>query len=176
MEKISEQIQYFTIEDIKSRMEEHEDQVDILFQNPRYGLEQEVDKKTIEFIESLLKEKERFDKVYRTTGGSYYFILPNGQSLRFKYIKEKNGVDKYEVQKIMEETVFISPDQYSVIKNSGFYNGFKEVGYDIGNIPFEVSSGKGEKVFDKDGLGGVSVDAQTLKKYHFGHPVSEIVK
>lgn len=176
MEKISEQIQHFTIEDIKSRMGEYEDHVDKLFQSPNSGLEQEVDKKTIEFIESLLKEKERFDKVYRTTGGSYYFVLPDGHSLRFKYMKEKNGVSKYEVQTIMEETVFISPDQYTVIKNSGFYNGFKEVGFDVGNIPFEVSSGKGEKVFDKNGSGMVTVDAQTLKKYHFGHPISEIVK
>lgn len=168
-----------TREDLLRQLDVLSDDIDNLFENPPANciLEKEVDKKVIELIEKLLEQKEFFQKVYRTSNGSFYFVLSDGSSIRFKFIKEKNGLNKYEPQNLMDETMFISQEEYDSIKESGFQYKLHESGFSVGSIPFEVSRKKeGEPILVSVGDNEFKINEQDLDRYHFGHPISEILK
>lgn len=178
MESI-ETVNVITREELKGLLDTLGDDIDNLFSDPPKDciLEKEVDKKVIELIEKLLKQRENFQKIYRTSNGSYYFTLKDGTTLRFKFVKEKNDVSKYAPQDLMDETIFISQEQYDCIKEKGFQHEITGVSFIEGSIPFEVRRRKIEEpVITLNDSGGFKIDGQNLYGYHFGHPVTEIIK
>ncbi|MCB9805827.1 hypothetical protein H6775_01550 [Candidatus Nomurabacteria bacterium] len=179
MSESLEGVKEITKEDLKRLLDKLNGDKDSLLEDPPGNslLEKEVDKKVLELIEKLLEQKGFFQKVYRTSNGSLYFVLIDGTSLRFKFIEEKNDIKKYQPQSLMDEHVFISREQYELLREDGLQDELDDNGFVEGSIPFEV----GRKQYDKraitfDGLGKVRVDWSNIDRYHFGHSVTEILK
>jgi hypothetical protein len=110
-----------------------------------------------ETITLLLNQKERFGKIYRTSGGSIYFVLQDGKALRIRtnedigssaheaFFKGKPGV--MSLRKIVRKNFLIDKaehDRLYEIRNSvkgarGLFQ-FSLVGQTIRLTPYEVGA------------------------------------
>ncbi len=150
-------------------------------------------------IEDFLEEKERFNKVFKTELGSYYFILESGQSLRIKanFLKEKekklyeNKIKtKFELMPLSHAIVF---SKESPRKTKTDLHGnvleitIKEVPYQIGTLPIEIGFEEEQNhplIIREKKM--VKIISQPLfsedpnfippTPYHVGHPIVEIIK
>lgn len=171
---------------------------DVIFLNPQEEREREEKEQitTREFLENLLKEKERFKYVFETEKGSVYFVLPTGQSWRFK--KASHG---YKEHSILTKIFFIDSETFEYLFSKGqlgigafekqFINQkIKTVKLAEGVFPVEFGlSDYPEIIFEEDEdcvkIIGVKVKTREGEEiiphfmasgWHFGHVVAKIIK
>jgi len=79
-------------------------------------IDQEEDRLVLELRESLIKQKERFEHVFETEGGSTYFQLSEGQCFRIKKLDSSETPSwvkrEYSHQRIMTDSFFITEDEF----------------------------------------------------------------
>lgn len=64
------------------------------------------EKATQEILDQLLREKERFQSIFKTEHGSTYFVTETGQALRFK-IDEEEGL---QIKPLLNKIVYLDDD------------------------------------------------------------------
>lgn len=129
------------------------------------------------FQQELLAEKDKFDKVFRTSHGSTYFVTEDGISLRFK-LAEGN-----ELQPLYRKTLFLTGEEASNVMNSIKTGGtfgrveplsIQKSSYDVGKTVLELFMYEAdEPPFSEDENALVVSD---LTGFHLGHSISEIIK
>jgi hypothetical protein len=152
------------------------------------------------FIETLLKEKVRFDKIFRTSNGSLYFQLQSGEVLRMKNIPTKdefsagNEERTFQVQPIMSNLFFISRSEMERISIISLQPGeqLQTVPYEQGAVPFDINKRgyPSQIVFEIDNNGILTLkgtvfrnehgnveilDDQLVGGYHRGHPITNVI-
>jgi len=145
-----------------------------------------------DLLQALLVEKERFAKVFQTQKGSYYFVLPSGESFRFK---SSNGHD-VEPLEIFDDIVFISSEGHrAAIETMTRSNGkagderldlarlidlpIQSSEFKVGAVPVELNAGGLNGVVLEEYKGKVVIRCKgniLTTLIHFGHPISEIIK
>lgn len=119
-------------------------------------------------LSELMKHKEQFQLVFETEKGSLYFVLPNGQTLRFKHKnigtpevfggeRVTSGINAselppfYSLQEKADKCVFLSAEEAERIRNTDRYsrnhmsrflqliNHIQTVPIAVGVTPFELT-------------------------------------
>jgi hypothetical protein len=144
----------------------------------------------------LILRKENFQYIFRTSRGSTYFVLPTGESLRFKITdpniaqglfgpvrREKALTTPYiEIERVTDKCYFIDDNENKKILEET-KNGFLDTNiqisqFMIGAIPLELNSAY------KHGVGYLSIEADNgilhigdnVNFYHPGTKIKEIIK
>jgi hypothetical protein len=150
-----------------------------------------------DFVEKLLLEKERFNKVFKTANGSVYFILETGETIRAKMVVDKYEFDEGDGQHfmfspLMNNLFFLPQDEserLARVEDLSPGEKIKTVPYGLRVVPFEINiRGFGSQVvFENNSgellligtqtLGAEELDTEgNLVGTHLGHPIIEIVK
>jgi hypothetical protein len=147
-----------------------------------------------EFAEELIREKERFFRIFRTERGSIYFQIEGGECVRIASVHQKDGKTKRELQPMVEDLYLLEETPAkAILATKGLLALLKDLPmktaeYAPGAFPFEVNVVKDEKekimVDEEDDtitlIGtwrGRQIDTEKiLGKWHVGHPISEIIK
>ena len=86
-------------------------------------------------IERLVREKHKFRNIFKTSSGSVYFVLQNGESVRIKSYDGK--FEEYSKHPPLKDLLFISKTEQerllNVMKNSGRHHD------GILGVPFETT-------------------------------------
>ncbi len=158
----------------------------------RFSSEKEVvqaEQKVIrEFISSLIEKKEEFKHVFETETGSIYFVSENGNSWRFKKVR-----DEYNIQPVLRKIIFIDDKEASRIKEllENSINSEKLIGARLkkyklkkGLIPFEFcfadqadieyDESEDELVIKGQRLENGKLDVHFFPGIHMGHKVVKI--
>lgn len=150
------------------------------------------------FIGNLIDHKESFQYVFRTSRGSTYFVLPTGESLRFKMahrdiregafwpVKREKPLEKpyIEVDRVWEKTYFVDEAEDSRIKDEREKTTFIDIDvqtipFGIGTIPLEIIPSYSHKLQDfmpveADERGLVHM-GENIHGHHLGTPVTEVI-
>lgn len=143
-----------------------------------------------DFINELIESKEKFAKIFKTENGSIYFVIKDGESLRFKKQKVVSDTFETKIQPITSKILFISEeDAEKIIKErtlESFGSGdprakeekeIKIVKYGIGTTPLELNLSQDWpdrlEIKEKD---GETVSISGFGPYHVGHAIKEIIK
>ncbi len=143
-----------------------------------------------ELLQDLLKEKERFAKVFRTKNGSYYFQLINNQVRRIKFGLTGHGENTYHIEPQTQDLIFTTSELEPVEKdeNDNIYKiKVHTADYGLGVIPVEFGLAHHEPVVIEDeGSESVLCSYQMPQSgdggfrrpiiYHKGHPIVEIIR
>lgn len=73
----------------------------------------EQDRAAREFIEDLFEQKDRFDKIFRTSNGSTYFVIQSGEAMRIKH-DEHFG---YRITSFTSKLVLVDKDMVNEIRS-----------------------------------------------------------
>jgi|GEM_PF-3761575 len=79
------------------------------------GREEFQQQKIAELIESLLGEKEKFSRIFKTEKGSIYFVLDSGESLRIKNEAEREKPASYAIQPFTRKIFFVPKNEFERI-------------------------------------------------------------
>jgi hypothetical protein len=186
----SESIENFpiTYEILNSRISDFLDKYKTLEEIKGGFTRAEADIEVEKFIEELLAEKDKFSKVFKTEHGSIYFVLEDGKSLRFKY----SLVGRDKIRPIKEKIFFISTEVGEELRRVPMRTNINKkiplINYEVGATPLELNriSDQDKTIYEElEGAliltgtidqNGNFTDMGAYGSWHFGHPVSEIIK
>ncbi len=153
-----------------------------------------------EFVQNLLLEKDRFDKIFKTSSGSIYFQIKTGETLRAKMMPDKHEFaegegEHFKFQPILNNLFFVLASEVEKATKGDLYPGekLKTTTYELGACPLELNiHGYGSQIVfeEKDGFlyligtalvrgAGekiIETDHNLVGGYHVGHPITEIIK
>src|SRR3989338_5188172 len=114
----------FTLDELKKRYEEIS--TEAIDSYPNGGWERvQVQQALIKsWLDSLISQKEKFDKVFKTEKGSTYFILQTGESFRIKKQEQTTWQGEYTVEPIATKTFFITLEEYELMRVMEEKHGF----------------------------------------------------
>lgn len=171
---------------------------DVIFLNPQREKEREEKEPAItqEFLENLIKEKERFKYVFETERESVYFVLPTGESWRFKqttrgfdsqpiitkifFLDAKNMEDLHEKMGLkirnFEKEIINQKIETTKLKEGVFpvefgVLGHPEVLFEEGENYIKIIGTK-----EKTREGEAIIPRFVGSGWHFGHAVTNIIK
>ncbi|HVZ66966.1 MAG TPA: hypothetical protein VG917_01770 [Patescibacteria group bacterium] len=173
----------YTVDELQEEKNKLEDLIDGIPYEERSIKEQQLIQG---FIDKQIKEKDRFQNVFKTDQGSVYFTLSTGESLR---IKQREG--KWEMQPICRKIFYTDNDtadefEEDVRKGHSEYEpiigkpisttelkiGATPIEFEIlgGTPPIAFEESPGKIVIKGDHMGFFA------SGYHRGHPITEVIK
>ncbi len=194
------EILQMTIDEFSSRLKALSETEDRLFEKKVEGesVDFNISKLRSDFVEGLLLEKERFNKVFKTSNGSVYFHLETGETIRAKMVDDKYEFNAGEgkhfmLRPAMNDLFFLSQDESERLARVGdLYPREKiiTVPYGLGAAPFEMNIKRfhSQIVFREEGgelllIGTksegeeeIDIEGNLFGGTHIGHPITEIVK
>ncbi len=147
-------------------------------------------------MEELISHKGKFQYIFRTSRGSTYFVLPTGESLRFKMAdsnirqglfgpirRDKPLTSPYlTIEQVADRCYFIDETEQKRIlgeQKGGFLDiNVQTTNFGEGMIPLEVQSayqhGKGNLPIGTDSSGVLHI-GDNVRYYHPGSQVTEVI-
>lgn len=151
------------------------------------------------FSKRMLQEKGRFERVFKTGNGSYYFLLPGGESFRIKMFSGDKEFRSSDYPGVMKNIFFIEKEElekvFSKLRNIDDLRGqeIRLSDFSEGTHPLEVN--KWDDIFeiqieereDEEGhriivmTGSKDVERMEdqrglLGGIHYGHAITEVLK
>lgn len=154
------------------------------------------------FMNALIDHKDKFQYVFKTERGSTYFVLPTGESLRFRMadpnirqglfapVARRDRLEKpyMEIERVSEKCYFIDPKEDEMIKDERVKNirkGFIYIDvqtqpFSEGMIPLELNPSYNHNLpgfmpIEVSPQGKVHI-GQNVSWYHSGSRVTEVIK
>lgn len=144
-----------------------------------------------QLIDQLIAQKDRFQNIYQTEKGSYYFTFTSGETLRFKCQKDTDDSPSYywpqpimqQIYGIDGEIIPLETDEHGNIMKIGFKkvpliqgNGIIEIGI-LGREEYsckENDEGLTECTQKPDSIQKNGYQSQVI--YHPGHKIINVIK